>query len=695
MAEQLNFQINIGGQERIVNSFREMRQALKDAEFEALKLSSTLGEADPKVVQLREDIGRLKEQIKDSAEATANFAKGAGIFPAISKSIVGLSSAYTAVQGAIGILGLESKDLEKQLLRVQSALAFSQGLTGLLEAKDAFINLGAQIKGLTIVQKANTAANATAAAVMRALGLSVDTTSASFRFLKTAIASTGVLVFVVAIGELISALDNYLSTAERAKAFQDSLNEGIKKGAEISLSSELEAINRTEQLLKAESKLRGDNAEEIYNIEQESRRLRIKARERYQKEIEKLDANAGVKNAQEIKKEQNDIRVSEINFQIEQKKRKKETDEELLKKTKERLLEELRLQKEQADRETAAQKIIIEAYRNLQSDRQKDLLNAEQEFEDKKGELIKAGFTDFTILEEEYRKIILEINKKYDKEEEENKKEKDDKERDRIANNNERIVETARVNARTLQERQDAEYFALEEQYRVERELAIKNNEDLLALDELYLAQFNAVKLKYNEERYAAIIQSVQQVKDSFSNVIIEAGKTIDFQQQLLKQNLESGLISQEQFNEKSAVLAKQKAIQDRNLALFNIAIDTGVAIAGIVRQVSTNPLNLTGVNYFLDLTTRSAAVIANMLKARNAIKQATVTSSDSNISVSKGFGATSPVIPSSGQVLTTNISSALINALGNAAIKAYVVETDITTNQKRIAAIKQRARFG
>lgn len=693
MAEQLNFQINIGGQERLVNSFRDMRQALKDAEFEALKLSSTLGEADPKVIQLRQDIGRLKDQIKDSAEATNNFAKGAGIFPAISKSVVGLASAYTAVQGAIGILGLESKELEKQLLRVQSALAFSQGVAGLLEAKDAFINLGAQLKSLTIVQKANTAANATAAAVMRALGFAVDTTSTSFRVLKTAIASTGVLVFIVAIGELISALDNYLSRAEKAKEIQDALNESIKKGAEVSLTTQLEAINRQEELLKAEAKLRGDNEKEIYRIEQESRNLRIKARERYQKEIENLDADAGVRNLNAIKKEQNDIVVAEINFQIDQKKRNKELDEDYLKKKKERLEEEFRLQQEQADRETEAQKLLIQAYRDIQGERQRDLLNAEQDFEDKKGVLIKAGITDFTLLEEQYRKNILEINAKYDKEEEDRKNDLDDKQKDRIANNNQRLVEAARVNARTLEERKNAEYLALEEQYREERELAIKNNEDLLAIDELYLSQFNAVKIKYNEEKYATIVQSVQQVKDAFTNVLSEAGKAIDYQQQLLKQNLDAGLISQEQFNEQSAILAKKKAIQDRNLALFNIAIDTGVAIAGIVRQVSQNPLNLTGVSYFLDLATRGAAVVGNMLKARNAVKQATLSSSDADISVNKGFGASSPLSPQN-QVLTTNISAASINALGNSAIRAYVVETDITSNQKRIQAIKQRARF-
>jgi hypothetical protein len=52
------------------------------------------------------------------------------------------------------------------------------------------------------------------------------------------------------------------------------------------------------------------------------------------------------------------------------------------------------------------------------------------------------------------------------------------------------------------------------------------------------------------------------------------------------------------------------------------------------------------------------------------------------------------PMIPQQ-QTQLTQLNQASINAIGNQAIKAYVVETDVTSNQQRIAAIKQRARFG
>ena len=56
---------------------------------------------------------------------------------------------------------------------------------------------------------------------------------------------------------------------------------------------------------------------------------------------------------------------------------------------------------------------------------------------------------------------------------------------------------------------------------------------------------------------------------------------------------------------------------------------------------------------------------------------------------------ASTPLPPQLPQAQMTQLNQASINALGNQAIKAYVVETDMTTNQQRIAAIQQRARFG
>lgn len=58
------------------------------------------------------------------------------------------------------------------------------------------------------------------------------------------------------------------------------------------------------------------------------------------------------------------------------------------------------------------------------------------------------------------------------------------------------------------------------------------------------------------------------------------------------------------------------------------------------------------------------------------------------------GVSMSAPVAPPIPQAMTTNLSQSTINDIGNQAVRAYVVESDVSSNQQRIAAIRQRARF-
>jgi hypothetical protein len=58
------------------------------------------------------------------------------------------------------------------------------------------------------------------------------------------------------------------------------------------------------------------------------------------------------------------------------------------------------------------------------------------------------------------------------------------------------------------------------------------------------------------------------------------------------------------------------------------------------------------------------------------------------------GLNMNAPIVPTTSSIMT-RIDQSSINALGNQAVKAYVVESDMTSSQKRIEAIKQKAKFG
>jgi hypothetical protein len=75
------------------------------------------------------------------------------------------------------------------------------------ESVDSFKQLGAVIKSTTTFQELNNAATKTAAAVQKACGVSVETTSTGFKVLKGAIVATGIGALVVLLGEVINNFD--------------------------------------------------------------------------------------------------------------------------------------------------------------------------------------------------------------------------------------------------------------------------------------------------------------------------------------------------------------------------------------------------------------------------------------------------------------------------------------------------------
>jgi hypothetical protein len=585
MSEQLNYSINVTG--NASESVGSLKKQLREAQNEVTALSDKFGATSKEAIEAAKRAAELRDRIGDARALTEAFNPDAK-FKALSASLSGVAGGFAAVQGAIGLFGTESKELEKQLLRVQSALALSQGLQSIGESIDSFKQLGAVIQSTTIFTRANAAANTLTAATMKALGIAVDTTSTSFRVLKTAIAATGIGLAVIAIGELIAAISNYTSAADKAKEAQDKLNESIKKGAEDALEVEIAKINQTGELLKAEAKLRGDSEKQINEIEQSTRRLRIAARNRYNKEVATIDTEAARKNEIAIKNEQDAIRLADINFQISEKERRKKD-------------KEARLQEE--------------------AEQQKKL--------DEIAKRVRQAGLDF-------EKIELENKEKKKKQAEEDR----------------------------IKEQEDADKF-LEQEF--ERE-----NTRLEAINEARNKNLEKEKQRQDEE-----LKSTQALQDA-KFAATSAGV-----------NLLGALVGE---NEK---IANALFIVDKALAVAKIVIDTQREIASI----TSNPF-LTALPD-LGASIKIPAIAGAKLRAAasiGTIAATTIAKFKGGASANFGSGGAisttgTPIVPTQ-QAQLTQLNQQSINAIGNQAIRAYVVETDITSNQKRVQAIKQRARF-
>ena len=143
--------------------------------------------------------------------------------------------------------------------------------------------------------------------------------------------------------------------------------------------------------------------------------------------------------------------------------------------------------------------------------------------------------------------------------------------------------------------------------------------------------------------------------------------------------------------------LFEQGTAASKIAGLAQIAINTGVGFAqglSIAQQSAKATGPAAAFAFPIFYATQVAAVLAAASKAKSILSQ--VKGGGAGVSVNApSIQQQAPIAPAQPQAATTNLSSQTINAIGNQAVRAYVVENDVTSNQQRIAAIQQRARFG
>jgi hypothetical protein len=148
----------------IQDNSKTLKQQYKEAVLEVQKLADAFGATSIEVQNASKRAAELKDQIEDVNDAI-QAQKGEGAFIALGKSISTVASGFSAVEGAMGLVGAESEDVQKAMLRVQSAMALAQGLEGLEDAGRAFKQLGVTVtsfgtKALSAFQAMSTASKA-------------------------------------------------------------------------------------------------------------------------------------------------------------------------------------------------------------------------------------------------------------------------------------------------------------------------------------------------------------------------------------------------------------------------------------------------------------------------------------------------------------------------------------------------------
>ena len=249
-----------------------LKQQFKEAQIEVQALSDKFGATSAQAVEAAKSAALLKDKISDAKSLTDAFNPDAK-FKAVTGALTGVAGGFSVVTGALGAFGKQSEDVEKALLKVQSAMALASGAQAIGESIDSFKQLGAVIKATSIYQAAynfiQTGTTKGTEEVITAKVLDTEATVAqgvanvgaagattlfagAAKLLRAALISTGIGVLIAGLGWVIANAGSIIGF------FTGSTNANLKNEAAIkkntaALNTQIKANERSSTALKTKN----------------------------------------------------------------------------------------------------------------------------------------------------------------------------------------------------------------------------------------------------------------------------------------------------------------------------------------------------------------------------------------------------------------------------------------------------------
>jgi hypothetical protein len=203
--------------------FKELTRALK--EYQNLALQA--GESSPIGRQALSEAGELKDRLMDLKSAIKTTGQDGRALQASLQLGGGIVAGFGAVQGVMALVGSESEDLQKTLVKlqaVQATLASVEEIRSVLEKESAL-----RITLVTLAEKARAAATVVAT-------YATSASTVAMKAFRLALIATGIGAFVVVLGFVAekmglfgNATDEANEKLERQKKIREDLDASVEK----------------------------------------------------------------------------------------------------------------------------------------------------------------------------------------------------------------------------------------------------------------------------------------------------------------------------------------------------------------------------------------------------------------------------------------------------------------------------------
>jgi hypothetical protein len=719
---------------------KPLKTQLKEATVSLQAARQKFGEFSQEAIDAAKKVAAVKDEIEAAGEQAALFDPGKR-FQALTQAASTAAAGVAAVQGAMALFGAESENVQKALLKVQGAMALSQGLSQLKDIGKVGEQLKISFKGLT------TGVNG----------------------FKKALIATGIGALVVAVGMLVAYWDDIKGLVGGVSSEQQKLNEKSAENLKVQ-EEKLDAIDGQSNQLK----LQGKSEKDILNLKVKATEEAIKAA-KVSIQNAKITKDAQVQAAERNKgilkgiidfvtapiklllsaidsigsslgqdfglvaaqEKTNDMLAS---MMFDPKETAAEADKTIkeaeagLNKLEEKLagsklaiqaINKTAADKGKADKEKEdakdleAQKILQEAKNKLLDKKKQEEVAIEEAYKEKFKKLEEAGIKDDGSLEAAKQKELTDVRDKYAKEEadkilafdKELSKNKTEARLAAIKDENERTKEQLLASYQQQYADIDAnEKYTAEQKLALKKSLQEKENLELDTLENQRKTQ------KFNQD-VADLDYEMKQSEFKFNIQKELAAKKLA----LATTEFENGRMSQTEYTnflranadeqkkiDEASVQAKMQVAQQvagilssmSDLAGKDTAAGKGLAIAAATINTytgATQALN-SKVPAPEPLATiiriaQAGVIIATGIKSIREISKTKVPSGGgaSAPSISASAPTTASAVPTLGSSPVTAIASVMQN---QKPIRAFVVESEVTGTQRRVADIERRAGF-
>lgn len=253
--------------DRLSQSNTDLSATFEDIYGEVQPLTGRMGELEDRMYELALAGQTNTKEYKDLLAEVTRFRKAQietdlvvdasaqTMAQKLGGALEGATSGFAAVQGAMGLVGTESEEVEKALLKVQSAMAIAQGVQGVREALP----------------------------LMKGLGTTAVTAFKGMTNAGKAFAVTGIGLILTALASAYVMFEKFNKEAEEAekkekaleKAFEDTNRQIEAQNELLNFTNRLYAETTQKQL--NEAKKRGASEQELTQITREGAKKRIEA----------------------------------------------------------------------------------------------------------------------------------------------------------------------------------------------------------------------------------------------------------------------------------------------------------------------------------------------------------------------------------------------------------------------------------